>query len=194
MRPSRDTWAMGMAVLTAERTTCLKRKVGCVLLNARGHVLATGNNGVASGQPHCNEVTNNLINPAIVDRWKKYTAGGIKKESPILIKDWKERGLAETVPVHGQACRHWDLPPGQDKCEAIHAEQNALLQCRDVYDIDTAYVTLSPCMACAKLLLNTGCKRIVFLEEWTDPTSRELWTRAEREWELFPQDLLPVIK
>ena len=56
MRPDRDTWAMAMAVVTAQRRTCLRRAVGCVLLNAKGHVLSTGYNGVAAGQPHCNEV------------------------------------------------------------------------------------------------------------------------------------------
>ena len=56
MRPSRDEWALGLAQLTAERSTCLRRHVGCVLLNARGHVLATGYNGVAAGETHCNKV------------------------------------------------------------------------------------------------------------------------------------------
>ena len=49
---------------------------------------------------------------------------------------------------------------GLDKCEATHAEQNALLQCRDVQEIHTAYVTCSPCMHCTKLFLNTGVKEV----------------------------------
>ena len=40
-----------------------------------------------------------------------------------------------------------------DKCQAIHAEQNALLQCKDVYSIDRVYTTLEPCIHCIKLLL-----------------------------------------
>jgi len=47
-------------------------------------------------------------------------------------------------------------------CHAIHAEQNALLQCSDVASIKICYVTTSPCMTCAKLLSNTGCKLIVY--------------------------------
>ena len=49
---------------------------------------------------------------------------------------------------------------GLDKCEAIHAEQNALLQCKNVQEIETAYITCSPCIHCAKLFLNTGVKTI----------------------------------
>ena len=46
----------------------------------------------------------------------------------------------------------------------------------------TAYVTLSPCKPCVKLLMNTGCQRIVFLEEHTDPWPKEQWLKLGREW------------
>ena len=65
-----------------------------------------------------------------------------------------------------------------DACEAVHGEQNALLQCRDVFAIDTAYVTTSPCLTCVKLLLNTSCQRIIFAEPYAhDAPARELWEK-----------------
>src|SRR3990167_8057918 len=70
-----------------------------------------------------------------------------------------------------------------DGCQAIHAEQNALLQCRDMYAIHTAYVTASPCMTCCKLLLNTSCQRIVYVEEYPHSAAKDLWTGAGRSWE-----------
>lgn len=149
MRPSRDEWAMKLALLTAQRATCCRRQVGCVLLNARGHVLATGYNGVAAGLPHCNY------------------------HDPYF----------ETGFPH--ACSGANSPSGTnlDGCQAIHAEQNAMLQCKDVYSIHTCYVTASPCMTCVKLLLNTSCERIVFVEEYPHSAARELWTGAGRAWE-----------
>lgn len=39
MRPSKDEWALQLALVTAQRATCLRRHVGAVLLNKRGHVL-----------------------------------------------------------------------------------------------------------------------------------------------------------
>lgn len=85
------------------------------------------------------------------------------------------------------ACTGIHAPSGQslDACQAIHAEQNALLQCKDVYAIETAYVTASPCMTCTKLLLNTSCKRVVFLEEYPHPEARALWESAGRSWEKY---------
>ncbi len=70
-----------------------------------------------------------------------------------------------------------------DGCHAIHAEQNALLQCRDVYSIHSCYTTVSPCMTCMKLLLNTGCERIIFTEEYVQPEAARLWQSAGRLWQ-----------
>lgn len=51
---------------------------------------------------------------------------------------------------------------GLDSCMATHAEQNALLQCSDIHQIDTIYVTTAPCNTCAKLIANTACKTLVY--------------------------------
>lgn len=49
-----------------------------------------------------------------------------------------------------------------DKCEAIHAEQNALLQCQDINKIHTIISTTAPCIHCAKLISNTSCKKVAY--------------------------------
>ncbi len=138
MRPTKDNYFMQMAMLASERGTCARRKVGCILVNELGHVLATGYNGVAMGQQHCT-----------------------------------------SRPCPGAKC---EPGKGLELCEAIHAEQNALLQCRDVHEIHTVYCTDSPCVHCVKLLLNTSCKRIVFGREYPHSDSQKLWERAGRIW------------
>jgi dCMP deaminase len=70
---------------------------------------------------------------------------------------------------------------GLERCEAVHAEQNALLQCRNVFEIETAYVTAMPCMTCIKLLLNTSCKRIIYIEDYPHAEAKDLWIRNGRE-------------
>lgn len=144
-RPSSEAYFLGIALLAATRGTCARRRVGCVLVSERKHILATGYNGVARGRTHC------------VD-----------------------------VPCPGAG-----LPSGSglDKCEAIHAEQNALLQCRDIYAIDTVYCTASPCVHCVKLLLNTSAKRIVFIEPYPHSDSEKLWMSADRKWHQFGIDV-----
>lgn len=69
---------------------------------------------------------------------------------------------------------------GLNICEAVHAEANALLRCDDVTRIYTCCVTTSPCLACVKLLLNTGCRRIVFIEEYVHGAdARARWVRPD---------------
>lgn len=171
-RPSKDAWCLSMAALVAQRSTCLRRAVGCVLVNARGHVLATGYNGVATGRPHCNEPTGfNFI-----------YANGVDASRPISGQATGE------VAVLGHACPGAQASSGiaLDACQAVHAEQCALLQCHDVYQIATCYVTTSPCVTCTKLLMNTSCRRIVFNERYThDEAARALWEdlATQRTWE-----------
>lgn len=54
-RPSIDYTMMMVAKALAARSTCCRRSVGCVLTNHRNHIIGTGYNGVAAGQPHCIE-------------------------------------------------------------------------------------------------------------------------------------------
>lgn len=167
-RISRDEWAMSMALLTAQRSTCCRRHVGCVLLNVRGHVLSTGYNGVAAGQAHCNEEVPKSIPSYDVGAWSAHCIPWEKDPT------W-----------YPNACSGAFSPSGTnlDGCEAIHAEQNALMQCKDVYQIDTCFTTASPCMTCTKLLLNTSCRRIIYQEEYPHPDAKDLWVGAGRIWE-----------
>ena len=53
-RPSWDEYFMSIARLVAGRATCLRRKVGAVIVKDR-RILATGYNGAPAGLPHCSE-------------------------------------------------------------------------------------------------------------------------------------------
>jgi dCMP deaminase len=182
-RPTHDQWAMILAVETAKRTTCLRRAVGAILLNVRGHVLATGYNGVASGLPHCNDVVQMPVyhtDPRVSDLGNMWQFDGVKTAK-------LDDGVVQCVGfeyINPHACSGAHSPSGTnlDHCQAIHAEQNALLQCRDVYNIEACYVTTSPCMTCVKLLLNTSCQKIYFLDEYSHTEAKDLWESAGREW------------
>lgn len=79
-------------------------------------------------------------------------------------------------------------PPGSDTCIAVHAEQNALLQCPDPDKIVTCYVTHVPCMRCMKTLLNTSTKRIVVPSNTSVGYSdggADLWYKAGRTLEVI---------
>jgi len=54
-RPSWDEYFMTIAHQVATRSTCVRRKVGAVLVRDK-RILATGYNGPPSGLPHCIDV------------------------------------------------------------------------------------------------------------------------------------------
>ena len=82
-------------------------------------------------------------------------------------------GWDHCIEVH---CGGQDLPTGEglSRCWAIHAEQNALLRCKDPTAIDMAVVTTMPCIHCQKLLLNTPCKTIYYSLPYVGP---KVWNR-----------------
>ena len=138
-RPSWDEYFMEIAKLVATRSTCLRRKVGAVIVKDR-HILCTGYNGTPKGITHCD--------------------------------------------VTGCLREKLKVPPGErhELCRGLHAEQNALLQA-SLYGISlkdaTLYCTNSPCIICAKMLINAGIKEIVVLEDYPDPMAVEMLKEAK---------------
>ena len=151
-RPSLDEYFIRMAYLVASRATCKRRSVGCVLVDEHGHVLSTGYNGRPSGMTHCNHQT-----------YKLHTDGRRK-------------------PTYPHACPGANEPSGTSlgMCEAVHAEQNALLQCHDPFAIQTCYCTTLPCKdTCIKMLMNTSCSTIVFAESYQNESEIiDFWLRS----------------
>lgn len=54
-RPDWDEYFMEIARVVSKRSTCLRRKVGALIVK-NNRILATGYNGVPSGIRHCSEV------------------------------------------------------------------------------------------------------------------------------------------
>ena len=138
---TKDAVFIRMAILMSSLATCARRRVGCIMTDNRGRIIASGYNGVAAGMEHCS-----------------------------------------THPCPGAK-----LPSGEglDKCEAIHAEANALIQCKNPDDIHTVYCTASPCIHCVKMLMNTGAQRIVFDEEYPHSEAADLWREHGGDWIKF---------
>lgn len=56
--------------------------------------------------------------------------------------------------------------PGE--CGCIHAEANALLKAPFHQGPLIMYTTLSPCVDCAKLIINSAVRRVIYLEKYRD--------------------------
>ena len=140
-RPSVDEYFMEIAGVVAKRSTCLRQKVGALVVKDK-RILSTGYNGAPRGLPHCLDV------------------GCLRDERNI------ESGTRHEV------------------CRAVHAEQNAIIQCAlhgTSTEGATLYCTHQPCILCTKMIINAGIKRIVFLQHYPDEESLRYLTQAKIE-------------
>ena len=49
---------------------------------------------------------------------------------------------------------------GIARCGCVHAEQNALVKCDSRVHDKVIFVTITPCLLCAKLMINSGIKKV----------------------------------
>ena len=74
----------------------------------------------------------------------------------------------------------------QEKCRAIHAEQNAIIQAA-LHGISTEgttlYCTHNPCFVCAKSLANAKIKRVVSFSDYADRSFIDLFKELGIEYE-----------
>jgi dCMP deaminase len=54
-RPSWDAYFMSIARMVGQRSTCLRRQVGAIIVKDK-RILATGYNGAPKGMKHCSEI------------------------------------------------------------------------------------------------------------------------------------------
>ena len=70
----------------------------------------------------------------------------------------------------------------------LHAESNAILKCAKYgrsTNGSTLYITHSPCIECAKLIIQAGIVRVVYLEDYRKAEGLELLKRVGIKVEKF---------
>lgn len=124
-RPSFNEIYMDLASNLANRSHCVKIKVGAVLTKDT-RIVSLGYNGPPAGTHNCDE---------------QWPAVGCPRDS-------------------------------KGSCSlALHAEQNAILYAAKnnvAIEGSTLYVTLSPCIACARIIFTTGIKKVYFLNSYAE--------------------------
>jgi len=81
------------------------------------------------------------------------------------------------------------IPSGErhEICRGIHAEQNVIIQAA-LHGVSlegsTIYCTHTPCVLCAKMLVNARIKRFVSFGKYNDNAFMELFREADIEFEI----------
>jgi dCMP deaminase len=155
-----------------------RNKVGAVLYK-NGAIISIGFNGTPSGFDNTCEIEQ-------VDCWHKpirhNTKGSIyqcvKCGTTLSEKEYREgyRPKVDTTLV--------------TKPEVLHAESNAIAKvAKSTQSCEgaTLYVTLSPCMECAKQIIQCGIVRVVYSEEYRITDGIDLLRKAGIDVELHQE-------
>jgi dCMP deaminase len=84
-RPSYDEYFMEMAHVVSKRSTCLRRKVGAILVKDK-HILSTGYNGAPKGMDHCCETGCLRENMNIPSGERHELCRGLHAEQNVIIQ------------------------------------------------------------------------------------------------------------
>lgn len=152
-RISRDDLFSVACLLVSQRSTCLRSQVGAVVVKD-GRIVSMGYNGPISGMPSCVQ-PNSLLDE--LDIKNPYFSTPVGKE-------YSERRCL------GAGCTR-----------SLHAETNAIaFAARAGVSVEGCilYCTMSPCINCAKVIVNSGIKCLKYLEDYRDTSGLELLKRA----------------
>ena len=161
-QPTLSESLMATAYTISQRSSCLQRKVGAVIVDDAGNIISSGFNEVPREDRPCS---------------KEYGKCG-------RARDWEKFGdlLREQSPNSEETCqsllervrREFRM---LDHCRALHAEENAIVTLarngRSVpLDQCKLYCTTYPCRQCANKIVNLGIKHIVYCEPYPDPEAK----------------------
>ena len=83
-----------------------------------------------------------------------------------------------------------NIPSGErhELCRGLHAEQNVIVQAaKHGINIDgsTLFCTNAPCIICAKMIINSGIKEIIYLDGYPDILSKEILDESGIDFRVY---------
>ena len=137
-----------MAEIWGSNSYAIRKKVGCLIVKD-GNIISDGYNGMPTG---------------------------FENECEVRVNCGQE--CTNLFDCDCSTCTSGRL---KTKPYVLHAESNAiakLARSTNNSEGSTLYVTLSPCIECAKLIIQSGIKRVVYKEEYRDTSGIELLKNA----------------
>lgn len=165
---------MAIAYAASMRSSCLKRKVGAVIVDITGDVFSSGYNEV----PAANNTCKCEYGMCYRDKLKK----DYKENLKTIIKKDKEREASYSLFK-----KNFKI---LDYCRALHAEENAILNVARVgasaaLPMSILFTTTYPCNLCANKIAQVGIKHIVYFEPYPMEEAKKILEDKGVEQEPF---------
>ena len=135
MRKDKINYYLDIAEVVAERSTCLRRKFGSIIVN-NDEILATGYNGAPRGRENCDELKYCLRNKFEIPRGERYEmCRSVHSEPNAIMSAGRKNCIDATLFMVGLDAKTNEITEGS-----------------------------APCMMCKRLCINAGIKEVVVRE------------------------------
>ena len=159
-----DKTYMRMAEVLAQLSHAVRSKVGCLIVSEDGQIVSQGYNGMPHGMDNCCE-----------DKIYRYVPGKDCKCHDSCAKG--KDGTCEGCSLSERSSEYALVT----KPEVLHAESNAISKCakwNSSTNGATCYVTLSPCVECSKLMIQSGIKKVYYKDLYRNTQGIDLLKQA----------------
>ena len=107
----------------------------------------------------------------MADEWGQLSKAKRRKVGCLIVKDGQiiSDGYNGTPVGYDNNCEYETRFGYETKPEVLHAESNALMKLAKSTNSSkdsTIYLSISPCFDCAKLIIQAGVKRVVYIETY----------------------------
>lgn len=158
---------MAMASAASQQSSCMKRKVGAVIVDGAATVISSGFNEVPRHGTPCKK------------KFRKCQRDFLFKEFADALRQrgFTDEGKEELLVKFVR--RSFKM---LDYCQALHAEENAIVALARngssvPLDQCTLYTTTYPCRLCANKIVNLGIRKVVYLEPYPDEEAKLILKR-----------------
>lgn len=162
-KPNADEIYMHFSCSIALKSECLQRQVGATIVKD-GYIIAMGCNNVPRGEDSCEKT--------FKGKKERCYRRDIKSKFLKQILYCKNCGkLLKELKCKKCKTNNAKLPGKLlDLCRSVHAEEAAILQTAKLggisLDNTVLYASTFPCMLCCKKIIDSGVKKIVYLESY----------------------------
>ncbi len=138
-RISKENYYLDIAETVAERSTCIRKKYGAIIVK-NDVILSTGYNGAPRGRKNCNELGQCMRDKLNIPRGERYEmCRSIHSEANAIINAARDQMLGATL----------------------------YMACIDPNDHSLVAGT-SSCMMCKRMIINAGIERVIIRDTVTD--------------------------
>lgn len=151
-KQSNYTYWLSIAEQVGQKSKCLSRKIGAIIVTPDGTVVGTGYNGPPRGVPHCDS-----------DERLTWLRSALERDFFGRVEDFlREKGYGEKCPRQIMGYKSGE---GIHLCPAGHAERNAIVNsAREGIKTKGCYLVCScplPCFECSKEVINAGIVKVI---------------------------------